>query len=156
MNLPLSVSAIFITCGKLSFGIRIRLRRTCTVYGKSISSGSKNSRNGCLARVQLHCVHLYLRSELDCVYCYTDQGILLPFPEGKETFISAMGPGGLRLQPAYSSQGTGVSSAAERGRGVRVTSHLQVVSRLRINSATNPIARTQYMNCTLMFSMSLT
>jgi len=155
-KLPLPVSAIFITCGKVSFGIRIRLRRTSTVYRKSISSKSKNSTNGCLSRVELHCVHLHLRSEFDCIYCYTDQGNLLPLPERKETFVSGMGSGRLRLQPAYSSQGTGVSSAAESGRDVRVASHLRVVSRLRINSATTPTASTQYMTCTLTFSMSLT
>jgi hypothetical protein len=122
---------------------------------KSISSKSENSTNGCLSRVELRWVQLHFGSGFDCMYCYTDRGILVPFPEGKETSVSAMGPGGLRLQPAYSSQGTGVSSAAESGRGVRVASHLHVVPRLRINSATTPIARRQCMTCTLTFSMSL-
>lgn len=58
-NRPLPVSAIFITCWKLPFGIRIRLRRTSTVEGKSISSNSKNSTTGCLPRVELQCVQTF-------------------------------------------------------------------------------------------------
>ena len=58
-----------------------------------------------------------------------------------------MGSGGLRLQPAYSSQGTVVSSASESGRGVRVAIHLHEVPRLRINSATILLhARNNYLH----------
>jgi len=73
----------------------------------------------------------------------------------EKRLVFAMRLGAVRFQPAYSSLGTEVSSASESGRGVRVAIHLHVVPRLRINSATTPTARTQYMTYTLTFSTSL-